>query len=428
MHVEYSSAARVIYTEPTAGAAPPPLADHGRVLIVDDSEINRRILAGILRRERYTLLSATDGEQAVAMATAEPPDLILLDIMMPGKDGYRVCAELKANPRTERVPVVFLSALSEVADKIKGLELGAVDYITKPFDPGEVLARVRSQLKIQRLATELLRANLELNDKQERLEEDLKAAGAIQRSLLPSAAPPIDNLRLAWRFMPCGRVGGDVLNFCPLGDDTLGVFVIDVSGHGVPAAMVTVSLSQFLSPHAGHLMAAGAHPGEEPTPAPPSHVLRLLDDEYPMERFDKFFTIAYALIDHRSGRLRYSLGGHPQPLLQRAGGGIETLDAGGPLIGFGLGSLFAEAEVMLAPGDRLFLYTDGLVEMADSADAQFGDERLYEAVQGTRGLPLEAACDRLLGAALAFGGGVEPQDDVTLLAIEFTGAGEGVKC
>lgn len=402
----------------------PAVPDNGRVLIVDDSEINRRILTRMLRHERYTLLSASNGEEAMAVARRSRPDLILLDIVMPGADGYQVIAALKADPLTCRVPVIFLSALSEIADKIRGLELGAVDYITKPFDQGEVLARVRSQLKIQRLATELLEANLALHEKQARLEEDLQAAGAIQRSLLPAATPALSSLRLAWRFMPCGRVGGDLFNFCPLGDDALGVFVIDVSGHGVPAAMVTVSLSQFLSAPAGRLLAAAPTAAGDLLPAAPAEVLRRLEREYPIERFDKFFTVAYAVIDHRRGQLRYSLGGHPRPLLHRADGRIETLDAGGPLIGFGGGLSFDEAELALAPGDRLFLYTDGLVELIDPAANEFGVDRLYDALRATRALPFDAVCGNIIDDAMAFAAGAEPPDDITLLALEFSGADE----
>jgi sigma-B regulation protein RsbU (phosphoserine phosphatase) len=390
-----------------------------RVLIVDDNEINRRVLAGMLRKERYTLLSAADGEEALAMAHAMPPDLILLDIMMPGRDGYAVCGALKDNPRTEQVSVIFLSALSEPADKIRGLELGAVDYITKPFDQGEVLARVRSQLKIQRLTSAVLRANRDLREKQARLDEDLKAAGAIQRSLIPDRPPASANVDLAWRFVPCGRVGGDLFTFVPLGPDTLGVFVIDVSGHGVPAAMVTVSLSQFLSPQAGHLVETvdGAV-----RPAAPGEVLRRLEAEYPLERFDKYFTIAYAVIDHRTGRFRYSLGGHPQPIVLRTDGTLEMLEAGGPLIGLGMGMPFDEAEVQLGPGDRVFLYTDGLVELAAPDGTAFGEDRLLQAVHRMRRVPLDDACQRLLELALQFGDGSEPPDDITLLAVELTAA------
>ncbi len=393
-------------------------ASSPRVLIVDDNEINRRVLAGMLRKERYMLLSAPDGDQALAMAMATPPDLILLDIMMPGRDGYAVCAALKSDPRTEQVPVIFLSALCEPADKIRGIELGAVDYITKPFDQGEVLARVRSQLKIQRLTNAVLGANRDLREKQVRLDEDLKAAGAIQRSLLPAGSPAISSVALAWRFVPCGRVGGDLFTFVPLGADALGVCVIDVSGHGVPAAMVTVSLSQFLSPHAEHLI---EKIDGVVRPASPAEVLRRLDAAYPMERFDKYFTVAYAVIDHRSGCLRYSLGGHPRPIVLRRDGTLEVLDAGGPLIGIGLGLSFDEAEVRLHPGDRVFLYTDGLIELAAADGTQFGEDGLLGAVETVGELPLDAACERLLAAALEYGAESEAPDDITLLGLEFAG-------
>ena len=387
-----------------------------RVLIVDDNEINRRVLGAILKRERYALLSAADGDQALALARREPPDLILLDIMMPGKDGYQVCAELKADPATEHVPVVFLTALAEAADKIRGLELGAVDYITKPFDQGEVLARVRSQLKIQRLTADLRRAYGELRDKQAHLDEDLRAAAAIQRSLVPAAAPPLEALALAWRFLPCDSVGGDLFHFHPLPDGTLALYVIDVSGHGVPSAMVTVSLSQSLSPQAGHLVDAAGRA------LAPAEVLARLDREYPMERFDKYLTVAYLLVDPASGRLRYSLAGHPQPLLLRAGGDVEVLDAGGTIIGLGAPLPFEEGEARLAPGDRLFVFTDGIAEFETAGGEQFGDARLRAALLETRGHGLDPACAHVMAALAAFGRGAPAPDDITLVALEFGGA------
>ncbi|MGH7790395.1 MAG: PP2C family protein-serine/threonine phosphatase [Candidatus Binatia bacterium] len=393
------------------------VAERGRVLIVDDNEINRRVLSGILRKEGYTLSSAADGELALALARREQPDLILLDVMMPGMDGYAVCAALKADPLTVRIPVLFLSALAEAADKIKGLELGAVDYVTKPFNHGEVLARVRSQLKIRRLTSDLLRANRELEEKQARLEEDLQAAAMIQRSMMPKVAPALERLALAWRFMPCERVGGDLLNFSLLPEGVLSLQVIDVSGHGVPAAMVAVSLAQYLSPQTGHLLQADG------AAAAPAEVLERLEREYPIERFDKYLTAAYALVDDRSGTLRYSLAGHPRPVLVRAGGGVEMLGAGGPLIGLGFGLPFEEGRVRLAAGDRVFFHTDGIVECENPRGEAFGEAQLNSVLRGTRHLSLDAACDQLVSTLLLFGGGRELQDDVSLLAIEFRGAG-----
>jgi sigma-B regulation protein RsbU (phosphoserine phosphatase) len=409
---------------------PPALADAAaRLLIVDDNEINRRILSGILRQEAYALIVARDGREALALARADPPDLILLDIMMPGKDGYEVCAELKADARTEHIPVIFLSALAEAADKIRGLEMGAVDYITKPFDVGEVLARVRSQLKIQRLTADLRSANRELRAQQALIAADLRAAAVIQHSLVPAVPPPLAAVAVAWRFLPCQSVGGDLFNLVPLGPDHLAAYVIDVSGHGVPSAMVTVSVSQFLSPHSGRLYAHGGS-GE---PAAPAEVLRRLDREYPIERFDKFCTVAYALLDLRSGHLRYAVAGHPPPLLQRGDGSIEALRAGGPLIGMGTGLPFDDGEARLAPGDRLVLYSDGVTDHVGRTGALFGDERLRAAVARGRALAPDAACEVVLDALRAFsrgrhGAGDSPtalgaphDDDITLLTLEYRG-------
>lgn len=408
-------------------AAGPP--SDGHLLIVDDNAINRRILVGILRKESYALSTAADGEEAVEAARRDPPDLILLDIMMPAKDGYQVCADLKTDPRTEHVPVIFLTALADPADKIKGLELGAVDYITKPFDAGEVLARVRNQIKIQRLTEDLRRANRGLREQQALIDADLRAAAGIQRSLVPAVPPPLAAVDVAWRFIPCQRVGGDLFNLVALGPHHLAAYVIDVSGHGVPSAMVTVSLSQFLSLHAGRLYAHGTT-----EPAAPADVLRRLDREYPIERFDKFCTVAYTLLDLRDGRLRYSVAGHPHPLVQRGDGRLEALEAGGPIIGLGGAVPFEEAETHLAPGDRLILYTDGVVEHRGPDSDQFGDERFRDELTRTRDLSPDAACEHILAAMRAFAGadgppaadecdalGAPHDDDITLLTLEYRG-------
>ncbi|OFV87141.1 MAG: hypothetical protein A3J75_07215 [Acidobacteria bacterium RBG_16_68_9] len=407
--------------------APPPVDDQRtqKVLVVDDIEINRRVLSAILRGERCTVLMAEDGNRAFETATREQPDLILLDIMMPGKDGFEVCAELKADPRTRHVPVIFLSALSEQANKIKGLGLGAVDYITKPFDKAEVLARVRSHLRIQGLTRELIATNRELMAKQQSLDADLRAAGDIQSSLIPKGAPSVDAVHVAWRFMPCDRIGGDVFNLYRLDDTHLAAYVVDVSGHGVPAAMVTVSVSQSLSPLAGCIVEGDGQSQSGSTIASPGEVLRRLDAEYPIERFDKFFTICYLVLNYRTGRLRYSRAGHPMPVLVRADGTLSSLAAGGSIIGLGAGLAFDEDEIELCRGDRLFLYTDGIVEFANAAGGFYGEERLHAALIQGRGESLEHVCERVVTSMTDFGDGCTPQDDVTLVAIEFAGPAPG---
>lgn len=160
-----------------------------KIFIVDDDFVNRKLLAAILKKDGYALLEAKDGEEAVGLAFREMPDIILLDIMMPKKDGFEVFSELKCDHRTANIPIIFLSAKTQTEDKIKGFDLGGADYVTKPFDRVEVLARVKTQLKIAGLTKEVIKANEELLKKQEALDEDLKAAAGIQRSLLPQETP-----------------------------------------------------------------------------------------------------------------------------------------------------------------------------------------------------------------------------------------------
>jgi phosphoserine phosphatase RsbU/P len=393
------------------------------ILIIDDNDINRQVLTGILRREGYELLQASDGEHALVLAHSARPDLALLDIMMPGMDGYEVCRRLKADPETVDMPVIFLSALAETANKVRGLDLGAVDYITKPFDQAEVLARVRSHLKIRGLTQQLLTANRALLEKQRDIEVDLRAAGDIQRSLIPKAPPAVDNLEIAWRFRPCERIGGDVFNCYSLNYSHLVAYVVDVSGHGVPAAMVTVSVSQRLSPYGGLVMAEDVALQGLHTIAAPHQVLSRLDLEYPIERFEKFFTICYVVLRPGEGVVRYSCAGHPMPVLLRADGTLTRLQAGGPIIGLGGVLPFEEEELQLHSGDRLFLFTDGILELENQTGEVYGEDRFLEQLQSGRGDPIDTACERVMLSMTRFADGLAPQDDITLLAIHFRGRG-----
>jgi len=389
-----------------------------KVLVVDDSSVNRTLLAAILKKAGFEIAEAQSGEEALAKVVEFLPDLVLLDIMMPGMDGYEVCAALKGNERTAAIPVIFLSALTEAADKIKGLETGGVDYVTKPFDKGEVLARVRSQLKIRKLTQRLMQTNRELIEKQRKLDEDLKAAAVIQSSLLPTRPPTFQNLTIAWRFQPCDLIGGDIFNVCQLDECHLGIYMVDVSGHGVPGAMVTVSVSQILQPESGYLKKS-----QDDFPyyriISPVEVCRALDQEYPIERFDKHFTIIYAVLHAHSGHLKYCSAAHPPPVLLRADGRIELLDRIGTFIGLDGIVPFEEDEKQLADGDRLVFYTDGVVECEDEEGAFFGQERLLTLLQKLQEEPLERLLDILLEALVGFAGAAGFRDDVSLVGIEF---------
>jgi sigma-B regulation protein RsbU (phosphoserine phosphatase) len=385
----------------------------GRVLVVDDEPLNRRVLRAILRQDGHTLLEASDGAQALALTETEPVDLVLMDVMMPVMDGLAACAAMKAAPRTADVPVIFLSQRDEAADKVRGLEVGASDYVVKPFHSDEVRARVRTHLKLRQLTLSLQGANHQLRERQARLDEDLRAAADIQRALLPRAAPNFGPLRTAWRFVPSQAVGGDMLDLHPLTDRAVSAYVLDVSGHGVPSAMLTVSVQRSLAPAGGLVLAGGRARS-------PHAVMQELEREYPFERFERFFTLSYLLVDVVTGELRYCSPAHPPPLLlPGAGGPVERLEAGGPLLGMGLAESVEEGVHTLRHGDRLLLYTDGALEAEDAAGVQFGEERLRALLEAGRGQTLEALLDALLSALAAHREGRPFEDDVSLLALEY---------
>jgi sigma-B regulation protein RsbU (phosphoserine phosphatase) len=392
-----------------------------KIFIVDDDLVNRKLLAAILKKEGYALLEAKDGEEAVELAFREMPDLILLDIMMPKKDGYEVCVELKGDDRMANVPIIFLSAKTQAEDKIKGLDLGGADYVTKPFDRGEVLARVKAQLKIAGLTKEVIKANEELFNKQEALDEDLKAAAGIQRSLLPQEPPDAGIVDVAWQFMPCEKIGGDIFNMIRLDETHWGIYMLDVSGHGVPSALVAVSASQILRPQQGLVLKKSIKPPPFYEVVSPAEVLNLLDREYPIERFNKFFTISYIVLDTENKRIRYSNAAHPPPILLHGDGEMELLDKGGTIIGMGGLLPFEEGEKQVRSGDKLFIYTDGIVEYQDKDGGFYGDERFHRELQRLKGRPISDLVNGIIDSIMDFGDNNPPQDDVTLLGIEFKG-------
>ena len=276
-------------------------------------------------------------------------------------------------------------------------------------------------LKYSQAQRELLQLNRELTEKQQRLHQNLEAAAEIQKSLLPKNLSAIDNLEIAWKFLPCELIGGDIFNIVPLDEDHVGLYIIDVSGHGVPSALVTVSVSQALQPHSGYLMKRN-----EAAPAcreimPPRHVISALDAEFPMERFDMFFTMIYAVLNTRRGDLVYSRAGHPPAIILHRDGTLELLQKGGPVVGCGWLGPFEEERRELSPGDKLILYSDGITEYENPSGEFYGTDRLLASVKGLKREPIGVLLDGLVAALLEFGEYVMPQDDISLLGIEFKG-------
>jgi sigma-B regulation protein RsbU (phosphoserine phosphatase) len=249
----------------------------------------------------------------------------------------------------------------------------------------------------------------ELIEKQRLINEDLEAAAGIQQSLLPHRLPKTDRLEVAWKFLPCEYIGGDIFNVFHISQDHVGCYILDVSGHGVTSALVTVSVSQVL------------HPSPLAEILPPAEVCRSLNRDYPIERFGTFITMIYMVINLREGYFVYTNAGHPPLVLMREDGSLELLSRGGSVIGLEEVVPFEQERRELRKGDRLILYTDGLIEQRNSKRELYGEERLYAKLKELKDLSIDDILDGALRSVEAFAEGAKPKDDLSLLGIVYKG-------
>jgi sigma-B regulation protein RsbU (phosphoserine phosphatase) len=390
------------------------------ILIVDDTAANLQVLAGMLKDRGYKVRPVPSGKLALLAAKRDPPDLIFLDINMPEMNGYEVCEQLKADDDLKGIPVIFISALTEELDKVKAFKTGGVDYITKPFQMEELHARVETHLELRRLQTELELTNAQLERANGRMSRDLMAAAKIQESFLPHNTPRVPGAEFAWSYRPCDELGGDGLNIIPLGDGKVALYVLDVSGHGVASALLSVTLSRLLSPPSDRSSILVREPGVDGplTITPPAEVAARLNRLFPFDSAtEQFATLIYGILDVAAGEFRYVSAGHPGPVHLRRGCEPVVLESQGFPIGISEDAC-EEHTVRLGAGDRLYLYSDGVPEAMDQAGRQFGEAALLKAIGRGEPEPLQASVAMVLADIARWQGAAKPQDDVSVLAVE----------
>jgi serine phosphatase RsbU (regulator of sigma subunit) len=375
------------------------------VLVVDDAPANVHLVNEILH-DSYRVRIATNGARGLELARGTPgPDLILLDVVMPGMDGYEVCTRLKANPSTRDIPVIFLTGQTESTDETRGFDVGAVDYIHKPFCPAVVSARVQTHLALretrERLEHQLTAIRLEL-----------ETARQIQLSILPQSAPAFAGLDIAATYVPMTSVAGDFYDFVVIDEHCLGILIADVSGHGMPAALIASMLKVAFATQSDYAR-------------DPARVLTGLNQALYGKFQGHYVTAAYTVIDTKNQTLRYAGAGHP-PLLLREGvsGAVRSLLENGLFLGYFRDVTFSSVEVPFHQSDWVLLYTDGISEMMDPSQEMFGEARLKEFLVEHGAPPAAEFSESLLKRLSAWSGrasGQDPDDDVTLLSVYFKG-------
>jgi phosphoserine phosphatase RsbU/P len=281
---------------------------------------------------------------------------------------------------------------------------------------------VQSDVSDRRGAEDALReANRELRLANERTRRSLDAAARIQQSLLPQDLPVLPGARFAFGFRPSETLAGDVLNIVPLDGHHVGLYVIDVSGHGVPAALLSVTLSHWLQPsRRGSLLLTpdGAEPGR-PWITPPRQVADRLAQQFPFDlRTGQYFTMIYAVLNTARRQLRFVCAGHPAPILVPAAGPPRVLEASGLPIGIGPETAYEDQLVDLVAGDRLLLYSDGITDAENPEGREFGLDGLLRGAHETRTLPLDEAVARLVRRVEEWCDAAGPRDDLSLVALE----------
>ena len=373
-----------------------------RVLIVDDVKANVDVLVQALSGE-YKLSVALGGRQAIDAVHRAPPDLILLDIVMPDIDGYEICRTLRAAEATRELPIMFLSSLEDVKDKARGFEVGGNDYLTKPFEVLEVKARVRSLLKAKSYADAVKAA----------AERDLRIAREIQTGLLPadiSTQVGGTGLDVYAVLEPARQVGGDLFEILRLSPDRVLVAVGDVSGKGIPAALfMAVAMT---------LLRSLARQGFEP-----EEVLRRLNDELLTQNpRGMFVTLQCLVFDLSRGHVTCASAGHHAAVQMTPGKAPRlAFTTSGRVLGLLPAGDINSETIELRRGDRFVLYTDGVSEAFDPNEDLFGDDRLLGHLQASPAQDAKETTLGLLAAVRQHAAGAQQSDDITVVSVLYTG-------
>ncbi|HIE02145.1 MAG TPA: response regulator [Thiotrichaceae bacterium] len=405
------------------------------LLIVDDNPTNLGVLTDYLEEQGFEILSAEDGYVGLEIAQFAQPDMILLDVMMPGIDGFETCRRLKADEKTQDIPVIFMTALESTKDKVNGFKVGGVDYITKPVQQEEALARINTHLRIQELTHKLQQANQELSqtnhalskanltitdlneqlkDDNMRMKSELKVAHRLQQMALPleSELMQIKELDIVGFMEPAEDVGGDYYDVLPYnGDGQIKIGIGDVTGHGLESGVLMLVVQTAVQ----SLLESGITDSKQFL-----NVLnRIIYNSVRRMRTDKNLTLS--LLDYQNGQLRV-VGQHEEVLVVRQGGQIERMDTSD--LGFMLGVLpniahiVSQIEIQLQKGDGVVLYTDGITEARNLEKKQYGLERLCEIVSQNWHLSALEIQQAVVADVKQYIGTQKVFDDITLLVLK----------
>ncbi len=394
-------------TLPLDGGIPEESPGAGRptekiIMIVDDEPVNLQVLINHLSLAGYGILLAGNAGEAMKIIDSKKiPDLLLLDVMMPGISGFDLCVQLRSRFSRYDLPIIMLTARNSSDDILKGFEAGANDYITKPFDRRELLIRVKNYLDLKTAADE--RKELSL------INQELSLARDIQRHLIVREMPRLDTITVKALYKPAGAIGGDFYDFHEIDKERLGIFIADVTGHGVPAALIGAMLKAVFSMLREDALI-------------PSLLIQRINSIFCGHPYGLFISANYTLIDSREKKIISTNAGHwPPVIISNNGTGLRKVFNKGKVLGFDPDAVYSEVEADFNTGDRIVFFTDGLMESRDRSGVIYGEENFYSALDRLKHLEAGEFIDALYREVVTWAGSEHMNDDIAVIVADMEG-------
>jgi sigma-B regulation protein RsbU (phosphoserine phosphatase) len=393
-----------------------------RILVVEDSPVTRLMIERTLKKWHYDVIAVDNIDAATDIILKEKIQFVITDWIMPGGNGNVLCQRIRAKNLPFYTYIILLTSLEDTQSAIQGIESGADDYIRKPFHHDELHARIRAGERIIVLEKNLTETNKQLLAAREIINRDLKTASDMQRSLLPPKLLTIQGISIDWIFQPSMYLSGDIFNFFPLDSNHIGFYIIDVAGHGIASAMLSFTLSRLLSPdvsYSNHLKFNSPENSSLQLIRPASTVIQQLNQQFQTSEDNLlFFTMIYGVIDTTLQTIELCQAGHPSLLYQQKDKEPEFITNSGLPVGVIVNENYESVLLNYHTGDRLFLYSDGIIECESPSGKMFGKERLHEFIDKNRHLNISQIMSKLDQVIHAWRKKNSFEDDISMLVLE----------